>query len=82
MSAHPAGSPAIAGLAHTGVLERLGQLLDDQPRRPSHPVTATLNVLAAAMIAFALLLAAALPATAAEGAGADAHGAHHEHCEH
>jgi hypothetical protein len=82
ISADPSGSAAITGLGQTGVRERLGQLLEDQPRLPSHPVTATLNVLAAALAAFTLLLAAALPAAAAVGAGADAHGAHHEHCEH
>jgi Zn-dependent protease with chaperone function len=82
-SVDPSTSPAIAGLGQTGVRERLGQLLEDQPRRPSHPLTAALNVLAAVMAGFTLLLAAALPAAAASaGAGADAHGAHHEHCEH
>jgi len=82
VSADPSGSPAMASLSQTGVRERLGQLLDDQPRRPSDPVTAALNVLAAVMVAFTLLLAAALPAAAAAAAGADAHGTHHEHCEH
>jgi hypothetical protein len=82
VGAQPPGSPAIAGLGHTGVRERLGQLLDDQPRRPSHPTAAALNALAAAMVAVTLLLAASLPTAAAAGARADAHGAHHAHCEH
>jgi hypothetical protein len=81
-SAHPPGSPAIAGLGQTGVRERLGQLLEDQAYLPSHPAAAALNVLAAVMAAFTLLLAAALPAAAAAGASADVHGAHHEHCDH
>jgi hypothetical protein len=37
VGAEPSGSPSKASLGHTGVRERLGQLLDDQPRRPSHP---------------------------------------------
>jgi Zn-dependent protease with chaperone function len=81
-SADPAGSPALASLGQTGVRERLGQLLDDQSRAPSHPTVAALNALAAAMVAFTLLLAAALPAAAVVGVRADAHGTHHAHCDH
>jgi Zn-dependent protease with chaperone function len=81
-SAHPTGSPAVANLSQTGVRERLGQLLDDRPRQPSSSAVAALNALAAAMVAFTLLLAGLLPAAAVAGARADAHGAHHEHCEH
>lgn len=80
-SAPPPGSPLMARLGQTGVRERLGQLLDDQPRRRG-PAAAALNVLAAVMVAFTLLFAAALPAAAAAGAAADAHGAHHAHCDH
>jgi Zn-dependent protease with chaperone function len=76
------GSPAIVNLGQTGVRERLSQLLDDRPRRPSHPATATLNALAATMIACTLLLAGLLPAAAVSGARGDAHQAHHEHCDH
>jgi Peptidase family M48 len=79
-SADAAGSPALASLGQTGVPERLGQLLDDRPR--AQATGAALNVLAAAMVAFTLLLAAALPAAAIAGARADAHGAHHAHCDH
>ena len=79
-SAQPSGSPALASLGQTGVRERLGLLLEDQPRPPAHPTRAALNALATAMVAFTLLLAAALPAAAV--AGADAHGAHHAHCDH
>jgi Zn-dependent protease with chaperone function len=80
--AHAPGSPAMVGLGQTGVRERLGQLLDDQPRPPSHPTAAALNALATAMVAFTLLVAAALPPAAVAGARGDAHGAHHAHCEH
>jgi hypothetical protein len=80
--ARPSGSPALVGLGETGVRERLGQLLDDQPRRSAYPTGAALNVLAFAMVALTLLLAAWLPAAAVAGAGSDAHGAHHSHCEH
>lgn len=76
------GSPATASLGQTGVRERLGQLLDDHPRRPSNPATAALNVLAATMVACTLLLAILLPTAAAAGVRADAHKAHHEHCDH
>ena len=82
VGAQSADAPAMAGLGHTGVRERLGQLLDDQPRRPSHPTAAALNALAAAMVAVTLVLAASLPTAAVAGARADAHGAHHAHCEH
>lgn len=82
MAAEPPGQPAVAGLNGTGVLERLGQLLEEQPRRMRHPASAALNMLAAAMVVLTLLLSAALPAAAVAGAGSDAHGAHHGHCEH
>jgi Zn-dependent protease with chaperone function len=75
-------SAAVVRLSQTGVRERLGQLLDDQPPRPSHPTAAALNALAAVMVAFTLLLAASLPAAAVAGARGDAHSAHHGHCEH
>jgi Zn-dependent protease with chaperone function len=81
-SADPPGTPAVARLGQTGVRERLGQLLDDQFRAPSHPAGAALNALAATMVAFTLLLAAALPAAAVAGARVDAHGTHHAHCDH
>ena len=74
--------PAMASLGETGVRERLGQLLDDDPRRPSHPTVAALNALAAAMVACTLLLAALLPTAAVAGARGDAHEAHHAHCAH
>jgi hypothetical protein len=69
-------------LGQTGVRERLIQLLDDRPRPPSPPAAATLNALAATMIASALLLAGLLPAAAASGVRADAHQGHHQHCDH
>ena len=81
-AARAPGSPAMASLGQTGVPERLGQLLDDHPRRPSHPAAAALNALAATMVACTLLLAALLPTAAAAGVRADAHQAHHEHCDH
>jgi hypothetical protein len=78
-TAEPAGHPAVARLAATGVRERLGQLLEEPPRRHG----AALNVIAAAMVAFTLLLAAAVPTAAVAGAGGDAHGTHHsQHCHH
>jgi Zn-dependent protease with chaperone function len=76
------GSPAMASLGQTGVLERLGQLLDDHPRYRSHPTSAALNTLAGAMVACTVLLAVLLPAAAVAGAQVDAHKAHHEHCDH
>jgi Zn-dependent protease with chaperone function len=79
-TAQQTGSPAMASLGRTGVCERLSQLLEEQPRRPSHPRAAALNALAAVMVAFTLLLAAALPTAAVAAARADAHEAHHEHC--
>jgi Zn-dependent protease with chaperone function len=81
-SAHPPGSAALARLGETGVRERLGLLLEDQPRPSGLPSRAALNALAAAMVAFTVLLAAALPAAAVAGARADAHEAHHAHCDH
>jgi Zn-dependent protease with chaperone function len=76
------GSPALASLGQTGVRERLGQLLDDHPPRPSNPAAAALNALAATMVACTLLLAVVLPTAAATGVRTDAHKAHHEHCQH
>jgi Zn-dependent protease with chaperone function len=76
------GSPALASLGQTGVRERLGQLLDDHPPRPSNPAAAALNTLAAAMVACTLLLAVLLPTAAAAGVRTDAHEAHHQHCDH
>lgn len=73
---------ALAGLGATGVRERLRQLLDE-PARRSHPAATALNVIAAAMVAFTLVLGAAVPTAAVAGAGSDAHGTHHaEHCDH
>jgi hypothetical protein len=84
-AAATAGLPdhtAVAGLAATGVLERLGQLLDE-PARRSHPAATALNVIATAMVAFTLVLAAAVPAAAVAGAESNAHGMHHaQHCDH
>lgn len=78
-SAEPAGNAAVARLGATGVRERLGQLLEEPPRRHA----TALNVIAAAMVGFTLLLAAAVPTAAVAGAGSDAHGAHHgQHCDH
>jgi Zn-dependent protease with chaperone function len=77
-----AGQPARAGLNGTGVLERLGQLLEEQPRGTRHQASAALNTLAALMVILTLLLSAALPAAAVAGAGSNAHDAHHGHCEH
>ena len=76
------GVPAVASLGETGVRERLGQLLEDQPRPLAHRTRAALNALAAAMVACTVLLAAALPAAAVTGVRADAHEAHHSHCDH
>ena len=81
-SAHPPESPAWTNLGQTGLRERLAQLLEDQPRPPLHRSGTALNALAAAMVSLTLLLAAALPAAAVAGANADAHGAHHAHCDH
>jgi hypothetical protein len=78
-----AGHPVVAGLGSTGVLERLGQLLDDQPRRLARPAVAALNGLATAMVMCALVLAAIVPTAAVAGAGSDPHQAHHgQHCKH
>jgi Zn-dependent protease with chaperone function len=81
-AAQTPGTPAMAGLGQTGVRERLSQLLDDRPRQPSHPATATLYALAATMLVCTLLLAGLVPAAAVTGARADAHQSHHEHCDH
>lgn len=62
-AAATAGLPdhsAVAELGCTGVRERLGQLLDE-PARRSHPAVTALNVIATAMVAFTLVLAAAVP---------------------
>ena len=80
--AGPPTSPATANLGETGVGERLRQLLEDQPRRSSHPAAAVLNGLATIMVACTLLVGGLVPAAAAAGVRGDAHGAHHEHCEH
>jgi Zn-dependent protease with chaperone function len=81
MVAQAARPPAVANLGETGVRERLGQLLEEQQDRPRRPAAA-LNALAVAMVALTLLLCAALPTAAVAGVSADAHGAHHGHCEH
>jgi hypothetical protein len=78
----PARPPAVANLGETGIRERLDQLLEEPPPRARHPTATALNALAAAMVAFTLLLTAALPTAAVAGARADGHGGHHEHCEH
>jgi Zn-dependent protease with chaperone function len=78
-TAEPSGHAAVARLGATGVRERLGQLLDEPPRRHA----TALNVVATAMVSFTLLLAGAVPTAAVAGAGSDAHDAHHgEHCDH
>jgi Zn-dependent protease with chaperone function len=78
-----AGHPALAALGSTGVRERLGQLLDDQPARHARPAAAALNGLATAMVLCTLSLAAIVPTAAVAGAGGDAHRAHHRHhCQH
>ena len=77
------GHAALAGLGTTGVRERLGQLLDDQPARHARPTAAALNGLATAMVICTLLLAAIVPTAAVAGVGGDAHQAHHaQHCQH
>jgi hypothetical protein len=82
MATEPARPPAVANLGETGIRERLDQLLEEPPPRARHPTATALNALAAAMVAFTLLLTAALPTAAVAGARADGHGGHHEHCEH
>jgi Zn-dependent protease with chaperone function len=78
-----AGHPALARLDGTGVRERLGQLLDDQPARHARSTAAALNGLATAMVMCTLLLAAIVPTAAVAGAAGDAHQAHHgQHCAH
>jgi hypothetical protein len=79
MSSEPATRPAVTKLGDTGIRERLGQLLEEQP---PHPAAAALNALAAAMVVFTLLFTVAVPAAAVAGAAADAHGGHHGHCKH
>jgi len=77
------GHAALAGLGTTGVRERLGQLLDDQPTRHARPTAAALNGLATAMVICTLLLAATVPTAAVAGVAGEAHQAHHgQHCEH
>jgi hypothetical protein len=78
-TAEPVGHAAVTRLGSTGVGERLGQLLEEPPRRHG----TALNVIASAMVAVTLVLAAAVPTAAVAGAGSDAHGEHHgRHCEH
>ena len=72
----------MASLGETGVRERLGQLLEEQPRRLSHPATAAPNALAVTMVACTMLLAVLLPTAAVAGVRADPHKTHHGHCEH
>jgi bla regulator protein blaR1 len=75
--------PAVARLGSTGIGERIGQLLEEQPIRQARPLTATLNGLAVAMVACTILLTAVVPTAAVAGARSDAHQAHHgHHCEH
>ena len=74
---------ALTGLGSAGVRERVGQLLDDEPRRYAQPVMVAINGLAIAMVACALLLVAAVPTAAVAGVERDAHHGHHgQHCEH
>jgi Zn-dependent protease with chaperone function len=77
----PAKHPAIASLGSTGIRERLGQLLEEQPPRISHSAAVALNALAATMVVVTLLLSAAVPAAAVAGADGDAHRGHHGHCQ-
>ena len=79
-AAAPATLPAVVSLGSAGVRERLGQLLEEQPRRARPATAAALNALAAAMVAVTLILAAAVPAAAVAGAGGDPHRGHHGHC--
>jgi Zn-dependent protease with chaperone function len=81
-AAQRSGSPAMASLGQTGVRERLRQLIEDQPRRPSHRAAAALNALAITMVACTLMVGGLLPAAAAAGVRGDAHQGHHGHCEH
>ena len=78
MTTWPATSPAVAQLGETGLRERLGQLLEEQPARTRHPV---LNALAIAMVAFTLVFTAAVPTAAVAGVAGDPHGGHHGHCD-
>ena len=74
----PSTSPAVAQLGETGLRERLGQLLEEQPARTRHPV---LNALAVAMVAFTLLFTVAVPTAAVAGVAGNPHGGHHGHCD-
>ena len=74
---------ALAGLAETGVRERLSQLLVEPPSDQRRPVATALNALATAMVSCTLLLAAVVPAAAMAGVEDDAHRSHHaHHCHH
>jgi Zn-dependent protease with chaperone function len=80
MATMPETRPAVAGLGNTGVRERLGQLLEEQPPRPRRPAASALNALAAGMVVFTLLFTTLVPAAAVAGVDGDAHRGHHEHC--
>jgi hypothetical protein len=82
ITTEPATRPAVAKLGETGIRERLGQLLEEQPPRTGHPAAAALNALAVAMVVFTLLFTVAVPTAAIAGASTDAHSAHHGHCQH
>jgi hypothetical protein len=82
-AAEPIAPPALASLGSTGVRERLGQLLNEQPTRQPRPAAAAFTALATGMVFCTLLLTALVPAAAVAGVAEDAHRTHHaHHCHH
>ena len=75
-------SLAATRLSGSGTKERLAQLLEAQAVPPSRFRAATLNALAAAMIALTILTAALVPSTALAGAQRFSGAEEFRHCEH
>lgn len=75
--------PAFARVGSTGVRERVRQLTTDTIAAQRRATAAAVNGLATVMVLCTLLLAAAVPAAAVSGIGADVHRGHHAgHCRH
>jgi hypothetical protein len=72
-------SNALAGLGHSGVRERLGQLLDTTSSGATRRAGAALNALATAMVLCTLVVSAIVPAAAVFGAAGDPHRGHDRH---
>ena len=80
-TARAAMAPGLTALATAGVVERLDQLLDDEPPSWNGRRAAAVNAIAVAVVAAVLLVAALVPPTAAAGARQLMTGEQVRHCD-